>query len=98
MKILSTIATVFVLSGCSHAYVRQQDSDHVVACCPSKKIFCTASSLEDMAKDSCGGEVELMSSGTQNTNSYSVQRNFYNGEVLGVSQDTEKCSAFKCQK
>src|ERR1700722_15797162 len=83
MKKLILIGTVIAFSGCSHAYIASWNHEEVTACCPTRKIFCTDSSLQDLAKDRCGGEAEAINGATRATESYLVQRqaNLLNGQT-----------------
>lgn len=90
------LAFPIMLAGCSHAYVSQYDKDTVTTCCPTEKLFCTNSKLENLAKEQCGGSISLIGAGTRATGGVSLQRNLFNGAILGASEDQEKCELFKC--
>lgn len=90
------LALAVMLGGCSHAYVSQYDKESVTTCCPTQKVFCTDTKLEDMARDRCGGEVSLIGAGTRGNGNISLQRNLITGAIMGAGEDTEKCQQFKC--
>lgn len=86
----------FVFVGCSHAYIAQQDKGQITVCCPSQKIACSYGSLKEFAQKECPTNVEFIAGASHETGNVSVQRNLFNGQILGVSSDKEICSAYKC--
>lgn len=95
MKTIILILAV-ILSGCSHAYIAREDSNEITACCPSQKIFCDQGALRGKAQKECSGMLKTEGLESRESGSVSIQRNIFNGSVMGVSADREICATFSC--
>jgi hypothetical protein len=95
MKCWILMAMALIGTGCSHAYIRESSNGQLTACCPAEKLFCSRGKLFDVAKEECGGPVRSIASET-NTTGAAVERNLFNGQILGVHETHESCVTFKC--
>jgi hypothetical protein len=95
-KLIAALTGSLFLGACSHAYIAQESDGQITACCPTEKLACTDGNLRDLAAKECSGSLMKVGSGVRESGSVSVQRNLFNGDVMGVKNDKEMCSVYKC--
>lgn len=96
IKLIAVLIGSTFIGACSHAYIAQESDGQITACCPTEKLACTDGNLRDLAAKECSGSLVKMGSGVRGTGGVTVQRNIFNGDVLGVKNDKEMCAAYKC--
>lgn len=93
MKSLIISLVLLVFSGCSHAYVKGWGNGQIVACCPSHKLACTESNLNEFANDHCGGAATPI--GGEAVDGGGLIGSYGDG-LVNLSSTTDICVKYQC--